>query len=465
MKRQIERLVNRILGMTPGEIVQSRQARGMGGSLTVRMGDRFFRFVMAVLLARIMGPEQFGVYVYVLSWVTMMAMPGVLGTPQFTQREIAIAEARRDSGAIRGMVQWSTLLVVVMSILVMGGGYLAVDVLGSSGNGLEDVFRIALPLVPLVSLIRLWQGNLRGLGHVIQGQIPELTLRPVLFVLFIVLAWIWLPQWHLNARHAFTLLIPAVFASTLLAGILLIRHLKKHAAKRPAYNFRQWIRQSSRFTLLTGLSMLNARIGILMVGAIASPRDAGIFTVAVRGSELIVVASMAAHTALGPRMAALFEQDKLLRLQQMIRRGYRGIALLTFPVFLLFLFFGDKLLLVFGRGYDEALIPLVLLVVGQFVGVLCGPNGVLLNNTRHERASMMGIGLSVLVTGALNMLLIPQYGATGAAIGALAGVMTWNVLLTGMALRKVGIWTPILGRFPGNLQDHPASASSQDMKP
>ena len=454
-----------MLGMTPGEILQSRRARGLGGSLTVRMGDRVLRFVMAVLLARIMGPEEFGLYMYVLSWIVMMVMPALLGTPQFIQREIAISATRNDSDAIHGMTKWSTILVILMSFVVIAAGYLSVDLIVEPGSPLRAVFHVALPLVLVMALIRLWQGALLGLGHVIQGQVPEMILRPSLFVILIIVVWQLLPGWGLNASHAFLLTGLAFLAAALLSGFLLLRHLKKRPTKETVFHPFRWMRQAFHFTILHGLSMLNARIGIVMVGAMASPREAGIFTVAVRGSELIVVATMAAHVALAPRIAALYAEGKLLRLQEMIRRGYRGIALLTFPVFLIFMGFGDKLLLVFGREYDDALVALLLLVVSQYVGVIFGPNGVLLNNTRHERVSVVGAALSILVTGILNVLLIPDYGSFGAAIGTLGGVLTWNVLLTWMSVRKVGIWTPVIGRLSSTLRDKTVADAASDGTP
>ncbi len=456
------RLMTRILGMTPTEIMQSRQARGLGGSLTVRLGDRLFRFVMAVLLARVMGPDEFGLYMYVLSWIVMLVMPSLLGTPQFIQREIAISTTKNDTAVIHGMTRWSTTLVVIMSMIVMAAGYMSVRLLVEPGNPLREAFFMALPVVFVMALVRLWQGALRGLGHVILGQLPELILRPALFVVLLIVVWQLMPGWGLNAAHAFLLLGLACLASALLAGVMLLRYLKRQTVEKPVFHPFRWMRQSFHFTILNGLGMLNARMGILMVGAMAGTREAGIFTVAVRGSELIIVATFAAHLALAPRMAALYAEGKLLRLQQMIRRGYRAIALLTFPVFVIFMAFGDKLLLVFGREYKDALFALLLLVVSQYVGVIFGPNGVLLNNTRHEKITMAGAVLSIVVTGTLNVLLIPRLASSGAAIATLGGVVTWNLLLTWMSFRKIGIWTPIIGRIPNGLRDEIRKTGNAD---
>jgi len=182
-----------------------------------------------------------------------------------------------------------------------------------------------------------------------------------------------------------------------------------------------------------------------MVGGMLGKEDTGLFMVAVKGADLLVVALMAVNMALAPRMAAFFHEGRLGKLQQMITRSYRMIALITLPVVLLFVFFGNYFLRIFGTVYVAAWPALIILSLGQFLNVFSGPVGSMLNMAGQERVTMVGVGASVVVTVVGNLILIPLMGIYGAALGTALGVTTWNVVLVILCYKRLGIWTPVLG--------------------
>ena len=212
------------------------------------------------------------------------------------------------------------------------------------------------------------------------------------------------------------------------------------------------------FTILSGLNMINARIGILMTGAMAGPEAAGLFTVAVRGGELLLIAFIAVNLALEPRIAELAERKNWNRLQFILTRAYRGVALMTLPVLLLFVFFRQLPLALFGERYMAAGAALVIISVAQYVNILLGPVATLMNMTGHERVTMVGGFFSIVVNVGLNLVLIPALGVTGAAVSTLAGVLTWNILLAVMCWRRLGIWAPAVGLKKWRQNPGPASS-------
>jgi len=182
-----------------------------------------------------------------------------------------------------------------------------------------------------------------------------------------------------------------------------------------------------------------------MVGSIAGKSDAGLFTVAVKGADLLVVGLAAANMALSPRMAAFYHEKKLAKLRQMIARAYRVVALITIPVVLLFVFFGNYFLSIFGPAYVAAWPTLIILSLAQLVNVFSGPVGAMLNMAGQEKVTMAGVAVSLVVTVVANVVLIPIMGINGAALGTALGMITWNLLLVFLCYRRVGIWTPVIG--------------------
>jgi len=81
----------------------------------------------------------------------------------------------------------------------------------------------------------------------------------------------------------------------------------------------------------------------------------------------------------------------------------------------------------FGNGFEDAAVLLMILAVGQFVNVATGSVGYLLNMSGHER----DMNLVTLFTGPLTIILVAllsnYYGVMGAAIATAVGVSVQNL--------------------------------------
>src|SRR5688572_18645880 len=59
------------------------------GSLGLKIGAAALGFINGVLLARLLGPAEFGLYSIILSLINFAATLAVMGLPTFTTREVA----------------------------------------------------------------------------------------------------------------------------------------------------------------------------------------------------------------------------------------------------------------------------------------------------------------------------------------------------------------------------------------
>lgn len=70
--------------------------RGGLASIAIKVFGLGFSLLTAVVLARVLGPEQYGIYSYVLAIVSILAIPAMFGLPSLIVRETAKAEVKQE---------------------------------------------------------------------------------------------------------------------------------------------------------------------------------------------------------------------------------------------------------------------------------------------------------------------------------------------------------------------------------
>jgi O-antigen/teichoic acid export membrane protein len=174
-----------------------------------------------------------------------------------------------------------------------------------------------------------------------------------------------------------------------------------------AFGARSWAGSISAF--------LNARVDQTIMGLISSEQSLGIYAVAVNASEIVLYLPGAVAVALIPAIAASPPKDRLFQ----TLRIARIVLMLTLVSVIMAALAGWFLIPpVFGDAYRGSVGPFLWLLPGALgYASLRIFNSALLASDSPTRAS---IGpTAALATGvAFDLILIPMYGATGAAIAA-----------------------------------------------
>jgi O-antigen/teichoic acid export membrane protein len=179
---------------------------------------------------------------------------------------------------------------------------------------------------------------------------------------------------------------------------------------------------------------LNDRLDQIITAFIASQAVLGFYSVAVNASEILFYLPGAAATALLP-VAARSEQraraDRVLR-------AFRSVTLVSLGCVGLGAALGPLLVpLVFGEPFQESVTPFLLLLPAVFGYVALGIFSSALVASGAPGRSSLGPLVSLILATGLDFVLIPRYGASGAAgaaaIGYLAGGAAALVLYRGWA--------------------------------
>jgi O-antigen/teichoic acid export membrane protein len=400
---------------------------------------------LAILLARFLGPEQYGIYAYVFALVSVFAIPAQFGLPQLVVRETAKAHVNAQWGIMRGVWRWATITTATLSagvglIILIAALFLA----GYFSQLQFETFLWGLVLLPLIALGRLRGAALQGLRRVVLGQIPDGVLRPGLLIILTFAAVSWSGSECMSASkvmafHSLAALMAFIFGS-----------LSLHFSEPPAfgsdrslmYDSKAWFSAIWPLALSGGMQQINMRADIIMLGFFGRATDVGVYRVAVQGASLVIVGLQVINTILPPYFARVHAERDWERLQQLAMQSARTALAAGLPAaVIIFLWSEEVIRLLFGVGYVGACVPLTILATGQVLNSAFCPVGPLLNMTGNERHNARTTATSVVVNIILNVTLIPLFGLIGAATASALTLAIRNYLLWRVAYVRLGIET------------------------
>lgn len=429
-----------IAGRLRGENIEAILARGASGAFVVAAIAQGVALGVQILLARVMGPEQFGIYVYVFTWLNILVLLAVLGLDTTLLRYVASYKVEAAWGALRGILERSDQLTLIASCAVGIIGFVTIWLLRARlGPELSLTFWIGFVILPVFALSTLRQAALRSLKHIILAQLPGSIIRPVLLAVFVGAAY----SASYQRVNAPTVMIVNVLA-TVIALFISVYWLRQKLPQRakialPDYRSREWITVALPLLLVNGTFMLLTHADVLLIGALLGTTEAGIYSVASRFATLLLFGLTAASAIAAPMISEFYTQGQLKALQRVVTLTMWAGLGFALPITVAMLIWGRWLLALFGPIFVDAYAVLIILVAVQLVNALTGPTGYVLSMTGHQNQLALILTLSMLISIALSYLLIPILGIVGAAIAVALANSGWNIAGAIFIYRRLSI--------------------------
>lgn len=382
-------------------------------------------FISGVLLARLMGSDQYGLYGLLISIATVVCSGVIRFNSVLLVREISAALERKENKYITGTI----LLTLVICILCTFLTIVLSSFLERAGVEVPDYLSIAVFLMLMVSFVG---SILRGFHRTTAGLFIEQASRPLIQTLVIlILAGGAFTGVRLSLDQGVSSLIVGFGLSALIGMVIAIWIFSKEAyVERPALK-RNWLVGSMPSLMTLGwIQGLNSQLPVLMLGALATSSAIANYRVADGLAGLISLSLIAVNVALGPRISAARAANDMVEFQYLIRVGATVVTVIALPLAVIFSLFGDFIIpLVFGEEYGQAAGVFVILCFSQLVNSLCGPVMLALNMLSRESENVKAIVIALTLTASSGFVLIPEFGIKGAAISQLLGMCMWNLYL------------------------------------
>ena len=418
--------------------------RSMAGSSAVQVAGMAVTFLVGIQLARGLGVEGYGIYGIAMAVISLASIPGEFGLPKLVTREVASASARQDLPTLFGVLRWSDRACYLISAVVAGatalGAFLFV---GGTESPLAGAILWGAPIIPLLALAKIRGAALQGLHFIVRGQVAVGFARPLMLSVSLFLLFRFVTD--AGAAEVMALNSLTALAALVLAHWWLRSRLPRPAPDQLRMHAKKWRASSVPMALGEGVLVINAQLGILLLGILAGATDVGLFRIAVSILTVVGLPLLLVNAVVSPVMARLFAEDDRRRLQHLCSSSAQAMGAAVLGMSLLLALWGDDLLSwLFGEEFAPALPALLLLCGGVFVSAAFGPNATLLNMTGHERRVTRAMAIGLVVNLALVVALVPVWGTPGAAVGMVGSMLVWNLLTWNDARRLLGIDTSLL---------------------
>lgn len=421
--------------------------KGASGSFVLNISYTGLSLLLNLMLARVLGVDQFGIYAYVMSWIILLGVPVGLGLDQSMIRFIAKYNSERQWGRIKGLMIYSNIAVVLVSLFLIVFVYIFMKFISSyyESNVVYTPLLLALALLPLKSFLSRQGAALMGFQHIIPGLLPSQLIRPLIYAFSIGAAWIFLKS-SINVELIICFNIAATIISIIVASYLLWNAIPSAVKEsHSVYESSSWIRSAFPLMLMGGMYMINGQADILMLGSMKGTELSGIYQISNRGAALILFVLSAVIASFNPIIAKLYSENDIGKLQRIVTKSSRLTLLLTIPPALLLILFGKFFLSIFGSEFIMGYTALVILSISQLVNVAAGPVQYILVMTGHEKDAALGVGISTGVNIALNATLIPKWGMEGAAVATGISIVIWNLVMIWFIRKRIDIDPTVIG--------------------
>jgi O-antigen/teichoic acid export membrane protein len=435
----------------------SSLARGWLLNLVGVISSGVFGFIFGLVIARGLGAAGAGVFFTAVALFTIAAAAAQLGASTGLVRSIARFRALGQLDSIRPTLLTALFPIVLTGILLGAALFMLADDIvalvlnGSAAETAVRYLRAFAPFLPFAVASTALVGATRGFGTMVPlvaiEHFGKALLRPALALVVLAgglgslaLAFAWAIPYALG------------FAAAVIALILLLRRSPHptRSAKRPSVELAGQFWSFAAPRGIAGVFQITLLwLDAILVAALASPQEAGIYKAAI---SYITQGSFANHAivfVIGPLLSALLAQGLRERAQSVYHTATWWLSSLAWPIYFTLAVFAPLFMSVFGPEFVAGDTVLVILALPMLLAMAAGPVNVVLVMAGKSTWNLFNVALALTTNVGLNLILIPPFGITGAAIAWAATILVLNLaalleVRVFLQLRPLGSGFPIV---------------------
>src|ERR1700727_1296899 len=366
---RLRAMLGRLLGGSSEASVTKRLA---GTIFIIRVLSAALAYLSQILLARWMGGSDYGVYVYVWTWVLLLGSMMDFGISSSAQKIIPEYRTRGEHALLRGFLSGSRWLTLIVSAVVAVLLAALVKAL-SPWIGASEIVPLYIGCITLPAFVvaNTQDGIARSHDWMRLGWMPQFIVRQSLIIG--LTAGAFALGFHLGATAAMLASAAAVWIAMIGQMIVLNRRLDSHVGPgAKAYDFRGWLAISLPILMVEGFYLLLSYTDVLVLQQFRSSAEVGVYFAVVKTLALVSFIHYAMSATTAHRFAEYHALGDNTRLSAYVAHAIKWTFWPSLAATILLLALGKPLLWLFGPqfvvGFDIMFVAAIGLVVRGAVG-------------------------------------------------------------------------------------------------
>lgn len=397
-------------------------------------------FGFSLFLTHNYDPKIIGQYDFIRMVLLVLSSICVLGTDQSILYFTGILKSTNETQKLKAIYKKIVRLIFGFSLLtlivffIIGPNRIAIFF---NDNSTYLLMAKAIIALFFYSLTLFNTETIRALDKIYMAELFRNTFKYVSVIIGAVVLF----YYHQETYLVDTFLIGFV-ALSIITTIIIFRLFKKQKddsillndSNPFSYSF---IAHKSYPMAISNLAIfLMMTFDVVFLKKFKGDETVAYYAVAMKLVSILFMINNSVYISVSLKIAQLYTDKNRAELLKALKHSARIIVLLTVPVVLFVCLFAENILHFFGENYTQGKQALLILMVGQLMASFFGVSAIYLNMTGRQSIFQIVLIFAVLVNLILNIILIPIYSLTGAAIAFVSSLLFWNIVTAIIIYKK-----------------------------
>lgn len=381
------------------------------------LSSRLIKVFIIFYAIRVLGVRDWGVFSYAISLCALYMVFSDLGLTSILTRELSKDDQMKEKHISTSFLIKICINVFIFIIILLTGSLFSKDL-------------ITKDILIFVSLLMIFEG-MRDFIFAINRSMEKMEVEAIVKILTNLLLVIFTYIFLLNSTSVHSLALGYMLGS--LSGLILTLIIFRKHLRNPFRNFsmelvKPLITIAWPFALFAILGSIMSSTDVVMLGWMKDVDQVGYYSTSQRiVAFLYIIPGLVTSSLLPTLSKQIHDKEKI---SSVVHSSIRLIYLFAIPVVLGSLIVGDQIIhTLFGLDYSQSVNIFrisILNIIFAFPALIF--NSIIFIFNRHKsivRISLIGTILNI----SINFILIPKFGALGAAITTLISQIVITILM------------------------------------
>lgn len=397
------------------------------------------RFLVEVIIARIVSVEAFGLFALITSFISIFQVLLSGGIRPIIQRKLAITIKTNAFEFFEILLKsLSLFFIVILAVFFL---FIFLDIIPYKSVNIsiiETHFKIIFIGSIATAALYIVSDIFRVLGELRSFIFYKEAIFPISFLILICMAWI---ANLVSIQHILFALILSLFFSCVVGIIRLKKKISEKTIEKNINGSRIFTNKKLflfwiSFEVLGVLWVIRDKFAILSISEYMTAEDIAVLFVMIRLMMPISMIKSSFNSIISPIIAHLYFIKSFDKLNFEYSQLSKHMFLFIFPLFVIISSYGPELAsIILGEKYKLDLMATSLLAWCIAVSAILGPSGVALQMCGRPNIESFFLILSLIIITPLSMYLVPYLGVLGAVLSVFM-LITFMDLLRYIYVKK-----------------------------